>query len=127
MKKLFFILIFLISVVGFSQQWVNVTPNQISNGWGAAYNTSNQLIIYYQFWRVESYSKTYSYEYHVYFYSGYTNNSVILKNVQFSTDGYNVGSLATVLVPSKALEVYIIYSNNPTATIRFTWQNSMLY
>lgn len=131
-RKLFITLFLIISSLclfgqkGSSDEYINITPNQISNGWGAAYSNNGSLVLFYQILR-SKFVVNQQYYYYIYFFSGHETNAIVLKGLKFVADGYNVGSLNSLIVPKEAINVYIIYSVNPHCQIGFTWQNSIIY
>lgn len=108
-------------------QWINITPNQISNGWSGAYSSTGKLIIYYQIWRSSTEISNGKYHYYIYFYSGNNDNAVALSKLSFYSDGTYVGGLENVIIPTKTLHIYSIYSSNPNSQIGFNWEKSILY
>jgi hypothetical protein len=132
-KKIILILILLgSSLLSNGQDWVNVTPNQISNGWAEVYSNvdgygNRTLVIYYQIFKNQIIQSDNRYSYYVYFFSGSSTNAVMLSELRFFADGIDVGGLNSIIIPLSALHVYIINSPNFNCQIGFQWKNSILY
>lgn len=152
MKKIFTLFLFIfISCFSFSQvnndniPKVNITHNQVVNGWAKFKTECNGCVsFYYQILKntlpvKEAYQNKEGvyylnyYYYYFYFFSNskYVNGnsaSTYLTNLSFYADGELIFKKDYILIePGKSVYGAWIKTTNPNAYISFNWENAIIY